>query len=272
MRWLLLALCACNRVLGLDGVGVRDARFFDGLGDAQPVCPTMLGVVPQFSATIHQIIDQPCRDYTIGGGIAVAWCSGSISQGPVDGTLVPALGGFPAPTMSTDLDNPRLAPEGDVLYFEVFDYDLIVNTYYAFTRTGDMWQMATTLPLPQYGSPSVPSRAPQRHLLFVDFLAREVSEWAEDSGSAWHQIRTYHPDLTVQHAWLAADGLRALVAGYLASGPFEVEYMDRANIDDPFSTPVLIPSLPPTADLFITSDCTRAYMSSVNSIFYATQI
>jgi hypothetical protein len=62
----LLALCACSRVLGLGDVGVRDAHFFDGI-DAQPYCPTMTGVVPRFSSILHQVIDQPCTEYTTAG-------------------------------------------------------------------------------------------------------------------------------------------------------------------------------------------------------------
>jgi hypothetical protein len=270
---MVLALCACNRVLGLGDVGVRDAQLFDGLADAQPYCPA-LGDAPTFSATFHQIIDENCHYYTTSSaGLALALCAGEMSQGPTDAKLVLAQG-FPANTISISQANPRISPEGDIAYVDMFDLDNIKSTYHSFTHVGGTtWTTGPLLPLPTYGAPSVPSRAPKRHLLFADYIARNVSEWAQDSGGVWRQVRIYQPDITVQHTWLAPDGQRALFIGYPnGSAVLQIEYLDRATIDDPFGAPRPVPSLPPTLDLFITGDCARAYMTSVASVFYADQI
>jgi hypothetical protein len=273
MRWLLLALCACNRILGLDDVGIRDARV-DGPSDAQPYCPTMTGVVPRFSTILRQVIDQDCNGYQTSATVAVASCAypvgTAISQGQIDQPLEP-IPGLPAlPTAHVYLDQ-RISPEGDILYLDEIDIDTFTATYRSFIRQSDAsWSPGPDLPIAEYGIPSVPSRGPQRHLLF--YSSSLIEEWVQDTATTWHALPTFDLGQPIQAVWLAPDGLRAAIVVSLPNSDREVRYVDRASIDDPFAAPQPLSTLPAGFDVFITADCTRAYMSGAYSVFYATQI
>jgi hypothetical protein len=97
MRWMLLALCACNRILGLDDLGVR-APYIDAPLDAQPYCPPF-GTPPRFSPVLHEVIDQRCVGYETSATIVVAECTGNtgteIAAGTDRSTLA-LIAGLPA--------------------------------------------------------------------------------------------------------------------------------------------------------------------------------
>jgi hypothetical protein len=275
MRGLLLALCACNRVLGVTDVDRTDARLFDALPDAQPYCPTTTGVVPRFSTTLHQVIDQYCLEYETSASFAIAMCQSPlgtvVSQGPLDMPLQP-ITGLPALVPNHLWQNPRISPEGDVLYLDDFDLTAFTAVYHSFTRRSDgTWAPGPNLPIPTYGIATVPSRGPGRHLLFYD---TQLAEWAQDAGGTWQQVRSVDTGLpSPRSIWFSPDGLRAIiVASATATTDVTAMLIDRATIDDPFNAPIAVPTLPAVDDLFMTADCTRVYMSGADSIFYALQI
>jgi hypothetical protein len=277
MRWLLLALCACNRVLGLGDVGVRDAHFFDGI-DTQAYCPSAVDVAPQFSPVLHQIIGQDCESYQIGAaGFAIAYCQTgtdiAVVQGQIDEPLRTQAVGIPAASADHSWGGLRLSPEGDTVFFDDYDINTNMATHRTYTyQGGATWAAGPDLPLPAFGHLTVPTLGPHRHVLVTNDTT-SVDEWVQDGATTWHQVRTFDVGLLVHAAWLGSDGLRAaLVVSAVAIGPRSVVYVARASIDDAFAAAIAVPSLPGVLDLFITADCTRAYMSSVGSIFYASQI
>lgn len=271
---LLLALCACNHVLGLSEVEPRDARLFDSLPDAQPTCPTTTGIVPRFSTTLHQVIDQPCSGYQTSASVAVAICTTSaiVSQGPIDMPLQP-IPEIPPAANGHLWQNVRISPEGDVLYVD----DLALGSplaavYRSYThQTNGTWAPGPNLPFPTYGVATVPSRGPGRHLLFYG-ATTQVTEWVEDAGGTWHPGQTFDLGMPLATMWLSPDGLRALMVAAPTPGARTAMLVDRATIDVPFSAPVAVPTLPPAEDVFMSADCTRVYMSGAQSIFYALQI
>jgi hypothetical protein len=277
---MLLALCACNRVLGLGDVGVRDAHFFDGLVDAQPYCPTTLGVVPRFSPVFHEVIDQDCYDYTTAtsANLALAVCRvanvTAIYQGPIDGELAPAQG-LPMTTTRLQWFDVRISPEGDHAYATEFDATTGMYTFHTFDRSSPTgWQEGPIIPLPASGGGvSTVTIGPQRHLMFAQVGGTTVEEWSQDSVGAWHHVRDLDLGRLIRDVWLGADGLRMVVTSETIDNfDQKLQYFDRSAIDDVFDAPVELTSLPPTGGLFITADCTRAYVSSTASIFYAQQI
>lgn len=275
MRGLLLVLCACNRVFGLNDVDSRDARLFDSLPDAQPYCPTMTGVVPRFSPNLHQVIDQDCYGYQTSVSFAVAMCRSNgqsvVSQGPIDMPLQ-AITSIPTLVNPHLWQNVRVSPEGDVLYLDDLDLDTLTAVYRSFTHQADgTWVPGPNLPFTTYGFATVPSRGPQRHLLFYG-ATTQIAEWAQDAGGMWHQVRAFDPGLPLRTVWFSPDGLRAVMVAATTPNDVTAMLLDRATIDDPFDAPVPVPTLPAADDVFINADCTRAYMSGAESIFYATQI
>src|SRR5258708_5638643 len=98
MRWMVLALCACNRILGLGDLDVRDPHF-DALVDAQPYCPPF-GTLPRFSPVLREYVDENCAGYETSATVAVASCTYDtlgtvVAQGPI-GQLLTPITGLPA--------------------------------------------------------------------------------------------------------------------------------------------------------------------------------
>jgi hypothetical protein len=267
-------------VFGLDPVGTSDARLFDGLPDAMLTCPP-IGVAPHYSSIIRQAFVQTCVGYTLSADsrMAIARCQ------DVDGTLrmfqapakqiqmTLARGAFPVDTTSISVGTPRLAPEGDVLLLDTFDLDLVVSTYMTFHHdvATDTWLRGPDAGLPQYGTFSVPSRAPDRHVLFYQG-GRIVQEWhAVGTLATWSHVRDYDIGTAdqVRGAYLSPDGLRTVLTiryGLTDS----VRYADRQAIDDAFS-PLVDIGLPGAIDPFMTADCNQVFMSSVETVFYVAE-
>lgn len=281
MRWVVIACafaCACNRVFDLGEVIPRDAQFFDGLGDAAHLCPPP-GTMPEFSPIVHQAISQDCRGYTIAAdtGVAVARCHDpdgyfDVYQAGVDRQLVRSTGAFPVQTPDLSIDNPKLSPEGDLLIVPTFDLTNIVSTYRTYHPAPDgSWIRGADLNLPQFGGFSVPSRGPDRHVIYYDG-STTAQEWHDGGTTTWTHVRDVaFASNNVRGVWLSPDGLRLLAAtAPNAATTLVMMYADRQAITDPFGTTAPIP-LPGSDDAFITEDCTRLYMSSVHTIFYALE-
>ena len=75
MRWVLvLLLCGCNQVFGLQETGQLDAAFFDAPADAPYACPP-LGTAPRFAPQLTQFLVQRCDGYSgVTSGRAGASC------------------------------------------------------------------------------------------------------------------------------------------------------------------------------------------------------
>jgi hypothetical protein len=276
MRWIgVLALCACNRIFGTVAVGETDARVFDAPLDAPPQCPP-LGTPPRFSSVIHEVIAQNCSGYVASAttNVALAHCSignqWGIFGGPIDQplALVPEL---PAETSEYILSEPRISPEGDLLLFNTFDLGATLAGYHAYTSSPSGWIAGPDLPLPGFGLMSVPSRGPDHRMIFYD--ASGGQEWSENPATrTWSMLRSV--PLTTGSAthtvWLSADALWLVEyeASHDSTGA-HMFYAARATRDEAFGAFIPLTGMPPNADPFITEDCGRVYMASVQAIFYA---
>ena len=265
----LLALSACNSIFGNRAVGEGDARFFDAPLDGAVLCP-QAGVEPRFSPILHPVIDQDCASYAIAADTqrAYALCGGLIFSGPVDERLE-AEPGLPVPTEELGLANPRVSPDGDLLLVTTFDLTLTQTTYQSYSPGATGWTRGPDLPLPQFGNVSVPSRGPDRRVIFYD--SNVGKEFRQDATGVWSEVRdvVFGPSPGVHTVWLASDALRIVSWEQPSSGVSALYYADRPTRDDDFSPPRLFAGVPVTHDLFITEGCTRVYMSSVQTIFYA---
>lgn len=265
----LLALGACNSIFGNRTVVEGDARFFDAPTDGAVLCPQP-GIEPRFSPVLHPVIDQDCGTYAIAADTQRGYglCAGQISSGPVDERL-DAEPGLPVPTAEVSVANPRISPEGDLLLVTTFDLTLTQTTYRSYTPTGTTWTRGPDLPLPQFGNVSVPSRGPDRRVIFYD--SNVGKEFRQDAAGGWSEARdvVFGPSPGVHTVWLASDALRFVSWEQALSGGSALYYADRASRDEDFSPPRRLTGVPVTQDLFITEGCTRVYMSSVQAIFYA---
>jgi hypothetical protein len=282
MRWVVLACglaCACNRILGVSGdIRHTDAAIYDGLPDAAHQCPPP-GTIPVYSPIIRPAIMQDCHDYTASAdtGLAIAQCKTDaggldIFEGGHDRMLV-QLPGFPQLTPDFSVSTPRLSPEGDILMLVTFDLTTTTSAYPIYHRMPDgTWHRGTDANLPQFGTISVTSRGPDRHIMLCSGTSI-VQEWHDSGTTTWTHVRDidFGPTAYVRAVWLSPDGLRLLATDGAGGGTSLVmRYADRTAIADPFSTPVPI-ALPASFDTFITEDCTRVYMSALETVFYVLE-
>ncbi len=275
MRWLaLVALAACNWAFGTQPVEQIDARYFDATTDARVQCPAF-GMAPRFSPILRQVIDQNCRSYTVSAdtGLAVATCSeggvDGVYAGPVDQPLV-RVPELPAGTQDLTIGEARLSPDGQLLVVSTFDLTNVASAYRTYTLGAQGWVPGPDLPLPQFGNPSVPSRGPDRRVLFYD--QNIGKEFRQDTSGAWLEVGdvTFGPAPGVHSVWLSPDALRFVAYEAASSGTRpRLYYADRASRDAPFTAPVELAGVPASFDPFITEDCDRIYMTSVEAIFYA---
>ena len=285
MRWLASlafgALGACNRIFDVGGANIilSDARPYDGLVDAPFHCPAT-GTPLQFSPVFRQVIQQNCRDYSTSTttGMATASCTDddgvtfNIYQGLIDQPLTLVSGTPPVTPSLFEVSRPRLSPDGDQLFIQTLDFTTFDATHGVYAPNADgSWSYVADLPVGEYGSVSVPSRKPDRHLLYFDGTP-VVSEWSDQGIGAWSQLQTLDLGTNVRQVWLSPDGLRMLASVDSAlSGTVTVLYADRATIDMPFGAPTTS-SLASTSDEFVSEDCSRVYLSSIEMIFYANQL
>jgi hypothetical protein len=275
-RVVLLALCACNQVFGSDAVRLVDAHYFDGLIDGATHCPAT-GQTPVFSPQLHAAIDQNCRGYQISSdrGSAIAECSSgntvAIFEGAQDQSLtqVPTL---PTSDENTVFDVARLSPEGDLIILTTFDLTTTTTAVHTFTRDATGWTPGADLPFPQFNTVSPPSRGPDRRILVYESKALG-HEFQEDANGQWSEVRlvTIGSDALPHLVYLSPDALRIIVfEGMGESTPAHTLYADRASRDSDFNPPIEIATTAiPPGEVFVTEDCARVYVSSVEEVFFA---
>jgi len=278
--WGLLALCACNQVLGID----RTTHPLDAGIDAPFACPA-IGKAPRFSTTPVMLQAPLCQQYTIShaADIALAYCdtprsSSLVEQGNVDGDL------HPVPELTPGLASytrPRVSPEGDQLVTLVFG--TTSDGFVRYRRSGTSWTAdAAPFTMPsqitvndQVVLLSTPSRGPNRRMLALLNPAR-IDELSDDGTDTLGFVREYTLAnlglMEIDGPMLLPDGLRAVLRGVSVDGTkVGVWYMDRPSITSDFGAPQLLSGIPDVTDPFLTEDCGRIYFSTAGSIWYAQQ-
>ncbi|MDB4954788.1 MAG: hypothetical protein JWO36_2357 [Myxococcales bacterium] len=278
MRWIgVFVLCSCNQVFSLNATRQIDAephQFFDAPVDAPFTCPP-IGTAPQFSNLLHQVIPQDCSDYTISAsanralGACLSPWGAAIAQGTVDGDLTVII-----PTDTIQRYRPRLAPEGDTMLVYTFD-PINGQAFQELAWDGASWTQVAVLPMPaQAGQITSPTRRPNRHVLIVSITG--LDEYVDAGNNVWNPTLTHsHTQLGVINAsspFLSADGLRLIIYGITTGkGEAHAMYTDRTSVDSPFGAATPLTGVPTASDLFMTEDCSRIYMSGLQSIFYVQQ-
>ena len=281
--WLLLALCACNRIFGLSPTAESkvDAQFFDAPVDAPFTCPP-IGTTPRFETDPHQVIYDKCFGYQrSANGIAKVDCLNAIDMGAWDGPFAPAA------DLAEDATYFRtggwLAPDGDQIYMQEMGKLASVNQFARFVPNGSGgWTRVDTLVFPsQLYLPyfiSTPTRTVPRHAMVLDnhgYLAEVI-----DDGTANLQFVRAYSNLQLGIAnfngpQLSPDGLRLVIYGTApqpdGSVLQSVWYSDRPSIDADFRTFDPLPDVPLITDPFFTEDCSRLYFSGIGSIWYVQQ-
>jgi len=305
VRWvpLLGFACACNQWFGIDRTQLVDGPpAIDAA--PPPQCPTVGTMdVPRFDIELTPIPARKCDSYVpTTGGTAIAKCNddqylGHLATGIVDDVLtVQALD--PAPSY---IYGVRAFPEGDsalltyytAATYETGEYRLIDGA----------WKLSGT-PFSPPGAPgyyyetSTPSRGPVRRVMVIMYDLAYVQQLVEFelSNSVWtEKRRTPITDLGVSYPTapsLSPDGLRLLFVASspqaggggmldpitgggkteLGSNDNPVYYADRASLDDPFSPPRPIPTVPDAVSSpYLTEDCGRIYFSGLSTVWYLKQ-
>jgi hypothetical protein len=295
VKWLVLAcaLAACDQAFGLKQTGVVggiDARYFDAPADAPYVCPP-IGTAPTFAPSLTEGIAQNCTSYShsASGGAdhAMAWCDATaVFDGPSGGPLTKTSLVLDSGTQQ--VTSMRLAPEGDRAIASIVDQSVLMYYVEEFQVMGDgAWHdvhHVITLPFGEtefYPLVSTPTREPSAHVLVLNVvypmppsLYELVDDGDPDPSQPWQQVsaQTVDPSVNISDAMsVTPDGLRLLYVSEAVNGG--IYYQDRPSIDQPFSTPMLLPDLPetPGTDPFMTEDCARMYVSGLGGVFYATQ-
>jgi hypothetical protein len=258
---LLLVVCACNSIYGLDAT-----RLQDGAGpDAPAVC---LNGPLAFDPQVRQIVFDDCTDYTFAGGKAVALCdlfsvTQRLAEGPIDQALETV--GITPHRQGSEIVMPRLTPEGELLVGQriIFGTSTILSIY---TRGSDSWVWNRDLPIPDLNSEEyvgVPSRG-SAHRMMIKRGSR-VDEAIEGDSNTWTIVPRPFSDFGVQGIRgpinLSADGLRAV---FLGDGG--MRYAVRAGVDAPFTSYPL--DVPLVTDAVLSEDCARLYFSGLESIFH----
>jgi len=274
-RVAMLALCACNQVFGSDPVRVVDAHYFDAPIDGATHCPAT-GMTPVFSPQLHGVISQDCNGYEISAdrGTAIAECFVTSSalgvfEGPQNEALT-QVSTLPISDDNTLFDVARLSPEGDLILLTTFNLTTTTTGYLSFTRDATGWTQGADLPFPQFNTISPPSRGPDRRIIVYESKALG-HEFHQDADGQWSELRlvTIGNDGRGHVVYFSPDALRIIVFEAGISGmPQHTLYADRANRDSDFNPPVELPAIPP-GEVFMTEDCGRVYLISVEEIFFA---
>jgi hypothetical protein len=282
--WMLVCLCACNQIFGLDETH-GFTRVFDAPIDAPFACPPP-GQTPAFNTAPHQVQLFPgCNGYVLAtdAGLALALCSNSIVQGAIDSPMTPV-----ADLTSTDSNvlryAPRLSPEGDQVVVAETQQSPLVRQYVRYLHGGgDHWTRNDVLVMPSMLPPiawlSGPTRGPARRLLAVG-SDDSIYELVDD-GSPNLQLRaTYTAAMLGIHnltaPQLSPDGLRIVVAATQADAMGNVLqavwYTDRATLDDSFRPADPMPTVPVISDPFMTADCSRVYFTGIGSLWFVQRL
>jgi hypothetical protein len=272
---LLTTLVGCNAVLGNDRAVARDARYFDAPADAAFACPQAGSPPPELNIELHGVFVQPCNDFSLRGTRATATCFaatvGQVAEGPAEGPLT-RVDAFPADDIVGLYDQPRLSPDGQLLYARFTDFVDLLEVRYAVRQPGDTWQLAGVAPIFATASDALSTIAPGPdgdHVLVLEGGTKTLREWVGGAG-AWHEVRA-QPVSEIAAAFtqvkLSLDGLR--LVGHTMDGMY---YSDRPTIDAPFRAAVPFPTAP--VDLsggVLTEDCGRLYVADLGEVFFAQQ-
>ncbi|MDB4958622.1 MAG: hypothetical protein JWO36_6191 [Myxococcales bacterium] len=285
----MFALCACNQIFGLKQVVERDAGvpFFDGAPDAPYACPPY-GQRPFFGHGLFEAVAQRCTSYAIGGTDAdphaMGLCSDPnvpVGYGPADAPLSPVA--FKIPDMTT-LRSVRLAPEGDLAVVTIDNPYAPLTSFEVYKPTADAWTSAGVIATATYGcfgcAPvivSTPTRGPNRHVVAYDYNQKLLFELEDQGAYPWVQVSAQAigdlgPMYIGSPISLSADGLR-MVFYANAGADFGIYYADRMALSSPFEPAVWLSNLPHTSgtDPFLTQNCSRLYISGLDSVFFAKQ-
>lgn len=272
---LLVIASGCNRLFGVQGTELVDARYFDAAIDAPFACPAP-GETPQFDRNLVQAVFQNVVDYTTSTatGRAVGSSADGIMEGPIDEPMTLQKGFSSAACLSCPVFlQPRLTPEGDGLYgvlSGMFDSRLVL-----FRIVGDTWMLTTDLGPTSYGAISSLTWGPTRHLMVGDGIdLRELT--ITDSGQVTELSPPYKPvDLGVEmvrNPMLTSDGLRMTFIGADKGLHEAMYYADRGDLAARFSTGRQMVDVPVVEGSYMTEDCSRIYLSGLGSVFYAPRI
>lgn len=272
-------LCGCNQIFGLEptqAIPTNDAPYFDAPVDAPFACPPP-GSFPTFSRLLHQIPEH-CNGYesSTAAGVATAMCPAGlvaqISLGTLDGQFSP-VGTFEQVGMDR-LDQPRLAPDGDLLFVRNWNTSTLTARVKVYGLTSGTFTYSHDLQATFDTSVKFShlTSGPVRHMLIQDGTSSSIIEYIVDASGALTMIHTYTPgELGLNGIYsipsLSPDGLRVVFVGGTSSSS-GTYYMSRAAIGDLFTSPMLIPEVPVNSDPFMTPDCGRLYFSALGYIFW----
>ena len=269
MRALLvmLALVGCNEYYGLDSVGIRDARQFDGPTSCPPIGGTL-----DFAPLVEQLLVD-CSSYTASSDLAIALCTepgrNGVYGGPPEGPLV-WISELPEATPLFLIYDVKLSADGSLLLMRIDDgLGKQLRTY---RLAGATWMRgADVASAPAQTSNA--SRGPDHRIIGSSMGDAAMLELSDASGD-WTAVRT-HPLAPLGLAfafplWLSGDGLRLVFFGNTTPTRVgsTINYADRASTSDPFQTMQRL-AVAVTEDVFLSEDCSRAYFSGLRSVFYA---
>jgi hypothetical protein len=301
MRWgpLVLALCACNQVFGVETTTLIDAAV-PVLIDARPapLCPRD-GSAPAFRNELIQVPARNCTSYTVAdSGTAAALCGPPFGEvlaaGQADGEL--ALQGVEGlPTVYW----PRVhaVPDADALFLTAYATDVTTTHTFELHRGQDGWSIAhrhdiagaVLGPGAHYfleSAQSGPTRGPDRRLILRWFDPQNASVDTLFelglTGDTWAVLRKQTvASLEVPHVRepsMTASGLAIVFWSEL----YEVDpttnanvrvrrhwYASRASLNEPFGVAIELETVPADVTMpFLADDCGRIYFSALNTVFY----
>jgi hypothetical protein len=275
MRAVILAsvfvLAGCNSVFGVGPTVLVPT-------DAAPTCPP-IGTPPAFSRVFHQAVFEDCSYYTISesGTVALASClflvngklGGGFASGPGDSLLEPIT---LTPTAGyVKLLYPRIAPEGDVLLVQQTDMSS-VGMLSLYRRDIDgVWSWLSDKQMTSsFAVFSAPSRGPERHVLVSGNGDSMLHELVGTDEGPWTEVLPAYSTTElgglVASPTLTADGLRLL-----GQNGTSTVYADRPTIGARFSAVLPLSDVPRVEDLFMTTDCSRLYLSGLGNVLYLNQ-
>jgi hypothetical protein len=277
-----LLVAGCNPFFDISGTEPRplvDAQYFDAPADAPFACPPT-GETPQFSQNLKQIV-QNCQEVsTSTTGRIAGLCrerSAQISEGPLEGPLVP-IAGFEQ-VAPTHIDLVRYAPEGDELFVRIWQDDSVVGRIVVVRQTASGFSIDHDVTLPageatdsfiRFGTPS---GGPKRRMFIRNGSEPGIREIELDETGASTLVGSYTAaDFGVDYFGvpgnITADGLRVVFLGSPPSSQAQPVYADRASLADRFSTARVLSGLPYNVTPFVTADCGRLYFDGLGYIFW----
>ena len=298
MRWLalvvglracawsaLLALCACDRLLGLHAnapADASDAAFFDG--PISYTCPP-IGTTPSYYTDLRQVVAQQCDRYAASSsGLALARCvdaSGDyvVMTGMIDQMLA-APTGIADPT--TFLVGATIGADDTAVITVITNGTPQMYEYRTYVQLPDQtWARGTDL-IPAMPSSvggfllvATPTTTTPRHLAYANNNGNSLSlhELVEGAGgwaeAPWSPISFAALGLTdVSTLRLSPDGRRIVLSAQTAAGAGVPLYADRQTIDVPFRALDALDAVPYGSTPFMSDDCARIYVSGLDRIFY----